>query len=108
MPPISNDGQRIYDMSLIADQHGSSRRTTSGANSTTAPIAPGDCSQVIPEFGRAKDVERIFGIKKGTLYNLLSDGKIKGVLLRVRGEKSGLRLFEMHSIRKLLMEAQFQ
>jgi hypothetical protein len=67
--------------------------------STTDPVEPGKFSNEHPEFGRQRDVEKIFGIKRGTLYNLLRDGKVRGVLLRVRGQKSGVRLFEMASIR---------
>lgn len=55
------------------------------------------------EFGRCADVERIFGLRRGTLYNLLRDGKIRGVLLRVRGRRSGVRLFDMNSIRNFIL-----
>jgi hypothetical protein len=41
---------------------------------TTEPIQPGETSGVLPEFGRWADVQRLFGIKRGTLYNLLADG----------------------------------
>jgi len=66
---------------------------------TTAPVQPGDFAGSKPEFGRVADVTRNFGIKRGTLYNLLADGRIKGCLLRVRGQKSGVRLFDMASVR---------
>lgn len=69
---------------------------------TTAPVQAGDFTNVQPEFGRWQDVQRQFGIKRGTAYNLLADGKIKGVLLRVRGKKAGVRLFEMASVRHLI------
>ena len=67
---------------------------------TTAPVQPSHCDK--PEFGRTADVQHMFGIKRGTLYNLLQDGKIKGVLLRVRGQKSGVRLFDLDSIRRFI------
>jgi hypothetical protein len=70
--------------------------------STTEPIKPGDTSTVTAEFGRQADVQRLYGIKRGTLYNLWADGKVKSVLLRVRGKKSGVRLFHLESIRQLL------
>jgi hypothetical protein len=69
---------------------------------TTEPVRSGDCTGTTPEFGRCADVQRIFGLRRGTLYNLLLDGKIKGVLLRVRGKKSGVRLFEMDSVRQFI------
>lgn len=63
---------------------------------------PADCANASIEFGRCADVQRIFGLRRGTLYNLLQDGKIKGVLLRVRGKKSGVRLFAMASVRDFI------
>ena len=30
---------------------------------------------VLPEFGRWQDVQRLFGIKRGTLYNLIAEAK---------------------------------
>jgi len=47
----------------------------------------------------------LFGIKRGTAYNLLADGKIRGVLLRVRGAKSGVRLFDVESVRAFIQQA---
>lgn len=70
---------------------------------TANPVQPGNFTGVLPEFGRVADVTRHFGIKRGTLYNLLADRKIRGVLLRVRGQKSGVRLIEMVSVRDYIM-----
>jgi hypothetical protein len=69
---------------------------------TTAPVAPGDFTGTTPEFGRAADLQNCFGIRRGTAYNLLADGKIRGVLLRVKGKKSGCRLFDMDSVRQFI------
>lgn len=65
---------------------------------TIEPVQPGNFTGAMPEFGRLADVQRLFGLKRGTVYNLLLDGKIKGVLLRVRGQKSGIRLIQMSSV----------
>jgi len=65
---------------------------------TTAPVTPGDFSGVAKEFGRTKDVERIFSVKRGTLYNAEKLGLVRGVLLRLRGQKSGIKLWDMQSI----------
>ena len=70
---------------------------------TVEPIKPGDFSDATPEFGRWQDVQRVYSIKRGTAYNLLNDGKIKGVLLRVRGQNSGVRLFDMASVREFIL-----
>jgi len=73
------------------------------ARTTTEPVQPGNFNGITPEFGRVADVARMFGIRRGTLYNLLRDGKIRGVLLRVRGQKSGVRLIDMASVRELIL-----
>lgn len=70
---------------------------------TTAPVQAGDFSQTNQEFGRVADVARQFGLKRGTTYNLLADGKITGVLLRVRGKTSGVRLIHMASVRAYIL-----
>jgi len=71
----------------------------------TAPESSGDGTGNKPEFGRVAEVTRRFGIKRGTLYNLLADGKVKGCLLRVRGRKSGVRLFHLDSVRDFIASA---
>jgi hypothetical protein len=68
----------------------------------TEPVQAGNFTNVMPEFGRVADVIRHFGLKRGTLYNLYRDGKIRGVLLRVRGRKSGVRLFDLASVREFI------
>ena len=55
-------------------------------------------SAAIPEFGRWRDVERLFGIKRGTLYNLIAEGKVKSVVLRRKGNIHGCRLFHLASV----------
>ena len=49
---------------------------------TTQPIKIGNCNDVMPEFGRFQDVQRLFGLKRGTIYNLIEEGHIKSVSLR--------------------------
>lgn len=69
---------------------------------TTEPVQPGNFTSTTPEFGRTADLQKTFGLRRGTAYNLLLDGKIKGVLLRVRGKKSGCRLWDMASVRNYI------
>jgi hypothetical protein len=71
-------------------------------NLATTPVEPGNFTGATPEFGRLADVQRLYGLKRGTCYNLLRDGKIRGCLLRVRGKKSGCRLIEMSSVRNFI------
>lgn len=66
---------------------------------TIETIQAGKFSDILPEFGRTADVQRHFGIKRGTLYNLHADGRVRGVVLRSRGQLTGVRLWDMASIR---------
>ena len=67
---------------------------------TTAPVTPGNFSDTAKEFGRTKDVERVFSVKRGTLYTAEKLGVVRGVLLRLRGQKSGVKLWDMRSIER--------
>ena len=69
---------------------------------TTNPVEAGNCSNILPEFGRWRDVERLFGIKRGTLYNLIEEGCVKSVTLRLKGNIHGCRLFYLPSVREYL------
>lgn len=69
---------------------------------TAAPVVAGDFSGVAPEFGRVRDVTKLFGLRRGTIYNLLSRGRIKGCVLRVCGSKSGVRVIDLASVRQFI------
>ena len=62
------------------------------------PVHPGNSTGTVPQFGRCADVQRIYGFRRGTLYNLLRAGKVRGCLIRIKGKKSGVRLWDMASI----------
>jgi len=51
-----------------------------------------------PEWADAKNITRIFGIGKSTLYRLESEGKIRSSSLRERGKLRGKKLFSCDSI----------
>lgn len=55
-----------------------------------------------PEFLDTSGVREYFGIKKGTLYNLAKNGKIRGSLIRATGKFSGIRLWSVASIRSYI------
>lgn len=55
-----------------------------------------------PEFVDCKGLEAGWGIKRSLAYQLLSDGKIRGVSLRRRGRLRGKRLFDVSSVRQFL------
>jgi hypothetical protein len=69
---------------------------------TIEEIKPANIGEIRPEFGTTIDVRKYYGIKKGTLYNLFTDKKIEGKVLRVRGEVKGVRLWDMDSIRRFI------
>jgi hypothetical protein len=69
---------------------------------TTEPIKPVHTSGVLPEFGRWADVQRLFGIKRGKLYTLISEGKVKSVSLREKGQKFAVRLIHLDSVRNYI------
>jgi len=74
-------------------------------NKTTwvmGPVETGDLTGALPEFGRWRDVQRIFGLKRGTLYRLARERKIKSITLREPGHKFGCRLFYLPSVRAFL------
>jgi hypothetical protein len=73
---------------------------------TTAPVEPADLSNAQPEFGRLRDVKRLYGLPRGTTYNLLKLGRIRGVNLRVTGRKSGCRLIDLQSVRDYIRQCQ--
>jgi hypothetical protein len=74
---------------------------------TTEPVKPGWTSQVAPEFLRTDDVRKVFGIRRGSLYGLAKLGKVKSCLLRIRGNRLGVRLWSVDSIRACI-EQQMQ
>jgi hypothetical protein len=69
---------------------------------TITPVGPSATCGIDPEFGRWPDVLRLYGIKRGKLYQLLKTGEIQSVLLRRRGAKHGCRLIYLPSVRNYL------
>jgi len=74
----------------------------SQAQLTAEPVRAGDTAGMEPEFARIPDIQRVFGLKRGTQYNLLAAGKIKGVSLREPGQRHGCRLIHVASVRAFL------
>ena len=73
-----------------------------GTDTTIAPL--NGASHFNPEFVDCKGLEAGWGIKRSLAYQLLNDGKIKGVSLRRRNQVRGKRLFSVDSIRQFLRE----
>lgn len=56
-----------------------------------------------PEWQRADGIEWMFGIKAGTLYNLLELGLITARYKKVKGEKKAMTLWEVASVRNYIL-----
>jgi hypothetical protein len=69
-------------------------------NKTTAPLST--ATHLNPEFVDCTGLEAGWGIKRSLAYQLLNDGKIRGVSLRRRGRLRGKRLFSVDSVRAYL------
>ena len=76
--------------------------TATNQKYTTEKVQAGDCSNVLPEFGRVPDVQRLFGIKRGILYRWISEGRIKTCLIREPGNQQGIRIVYLESVRAYL------
>ena len=54
------------------------------------------------EYGRFDDLERRFGIRRSTAYELINAGKIKSSCVKKKGARSGIRLIDFDSVREFL------
>jgi len=57
-----------------------------------------------PEFVDCQWLQAGWGIRRSLAYQLLADGKIRGVSLRRAGRVRGKRLFDVSSVRRFLHE----
>ncbi len=56
------------------------------------------------EYRRFDDLQRRFGIRRSTAYELIGAGKIKSVAVRKKGARTGIRLIDFHSVREFFRE----
>jgi hypothetical protein len=54
------------------------------------------------EYGRFDDLEKRFGIRRSTAYELIAAGKIRSVAVKKKGTRSGVRLIDFGSVRDFL------
>lgn len=52
------------------------------------------------EWDRLEDLDRQFGIKRSTAYNLIREGLIKSAAVRRRGARTGVWLIDFESVRE--------
>jgi hypothetical protein len=64
-------------------------------------------SPPLAEWADVRGVEKLFGIKETSLYQLIREGKVRSILIKKQGKARGKRLVSLDSIRQLLssMEA---
>ena len=66
------------------------------------PLEPANLAISSPEFLTTTDVQKYFGIRKGSLYNLAKLGKVSGKALRITGQFKGVRIWSVDSIRSFI------
>ena len=65
-------------------------------------LSKDNTSFIEPEFLRVKDVEKMFGLKRGKLYPLIREGAVISKSLRTRGTIRGVRLVSVDSLRNYI------
>ena len=65
-------------------------------------LSKDNTSFIEPEFLRIKDVEKMFGLKRGKLYALIREGAVISKSLRTRGTIRGVRLVSVDSLRNYI------
>lgn len=69
---------------------------------TSEPVRPSDPSEVVPEFVRVRELQRLTGIKRGICYRKIADGTFRSILLREAGNVQGCRLVYFPGVRAYL------
>ena len=75
-------------------------------NKNKSELGDDNTNFIQPEFIRVKGVEKMFGIKAGTVYQLIRNGMIDSKLLRNRGTIRGIRLISVDSVRDYINSQQ--
>jgi hypothetical protein len=71
-------------------------------NEIAASLAADDQSSPTPRYGRAKTVEHLYGIRRGSLYNLVRLGRVRSCTMKITSKRTRTRLFDLESIEKLI------
>lgn len=84
-------------------------RRDAGAQSTVTPLSEAVAKasnqfNADAEFVRVHDCGRLWGLKRGTIYNLAKEGKIVLRHYRKRGALRGITLVDVASVRRFLAE----
>ncbi len=61
-----------------------------------------DDFEASPEWGRLKDVQRLFGIRRSNCYELIRLGEIRSAAVRKKNARNGVRLIDLESVREFL------
>ena len=96
---IQNHGRRI-----LSSMQNHQIAPDIGAKETVAPIAPGRCAGIMPEFIRPADAVKLFGVGRSTLAEWIKNQRIKSYLLRREGRRKGMRLISSGSLREFIQK----
>jgi hypothetical protein len=75
---------------------------SSGPKLTTQPPTIGTVHSG-PEFAGHAEIKALFDLSRSHLYRLAEEGLIRTVCLRSKGKVRGRRLFDVESVRALLL-----
>ena len=95
---MQNISNKLRNLSNARERDGGAEQAC-----TSAPLQAGDATGVLPEFGRHHDVRRLFGLKRGKLYELTNAGLVRSISLRRQGQKHSVRLWHLASVRDYLL-----
>ena len=57
------------------------------------------------KFMRVKEVERVYGIKRSFLYDLVKQNRISSIAMKGRNKIRGIRLFRPDELERIIAES---
>jgi hypothetical protein len=84
--------------SVNGNPYGSGQTIDSISVASNAP-------SIEPEFAGHKEIKLLFGLSRTHLFRLAKEGVIRSVNLRDRGKLKGRRLYQVASVRGLLLRS---
>jgi len=57
------------------------------------------------KFMRVKEVERVYGLKRSFLYDLIKQNRISSIAMKGRNKFRGIRLFRPEELERIIAES---
>lgn len=57
------------------------------------------------KFMRVKEVERVYGLKRSFLYDLVKQNRISSIAMKGRNKIRGIRLFRPEELERIIVES---